>query len=209
MGQKSVVVAWAFAAALVSGTPAQADFAAGMAAARQGDFDTALVEWEPLAAAGHADAQINLGIMYERGAGVDADLVRALALFTDAAAQGHSLAAYKVGLAHQMGHGVGVDYEVAVRWFRASAEAGYPGGAYELGYSYHQGEGVSLDPQEALKWFVVADEIGWGNARPARNFTARELTPEAVEAAVRDGVAWLEAHRDVIPPGTLDPPPAR
>ena len=197
----AMATAWIVVFAGLAPPPARADFAAGMAAARNGDFVTALAEWTPLAAAGDTDAQVNLGLMYEQGAGVEADPARALDLFRAAAGQGHSLAAYKTGLAYQLGKGVGVDKPEAVRWFRISAEAGYPGGVYELGYSYHQGDGVAADSQEALKWFYAAAELGWGNALPARNFTERELSPERIEAASRDAAEWLAAHRDVLPAG--------
>ena len=44
------------------------------------------------AAQGHADAQYNLGYMYEEGLGVAADTAEALRLFRLAAAQGHAFA---------------------------------------------------------------------------------------------------------------------
>jgi TPR repeat protein len=199
MGQKFLALALATLVAVLPPSMAVADFAAGMAAARQGDFVTALVEWEPLAATGGMDAQMNLGMMYERGAGVDQDPAMALILFTAAATQGHSLAAYKVGLAFQLGLGAPVDYCTAVTWFRVSAENGYPGGVYELGYAYYQGEGVEADPEEALKWFYVADELGWPNARPAKIFTERRLESQSIEAARLDATTWLDAHQGVFP----------
>ena len=114
--------------AMLAPAKAMADFAAGMVAARDGDFATALVEWEPLAATGDMDAQTNLGMMYERGAGVERDPAMALVLFTAAANQGHSLAAYKVGLAHQLGLGIPVDFAAALtrNQVTAAAKMGIP-----------------------------------------------------------------------------------
>jgi TPR repeat protein len=194
MGQKMAGFVLVALVAMLAPAKAMADFAAGMVAARDGDFATALVEWEPLAATGDMDAQMNLGMMYERGAGVERDPAMALVLFTAAANQGHSLAAYKVGLAHQLGLGIPVDFAAAVTWFRVSAENGYPGGVYELGYSYYQGEGVAADPQEALKWFYAAEEMGWPNARPATNFTEKLLDQNSIEAAQAAATTWLDAH---------------
>jgi TPR repeat protein len=201
MIQNIVGIVLAAVVANLAPSVAVADFAAGMAAAVKGDFATALVEWEPLAATGDMDAQMNLGMMYERGAGMDRDPAMALVLFTAAANQGHSLAAYKVGLAHQLGLGIPVDFAAALTWFRVSAENGYSGGVYELGYSYYQGEGVAADPQEALKWFYAANEMGWPNARPATNFTERQLDQNAIEAARLAAAAWLDAHQGVLAPG--------
>jgi TPR repeat protein len=64
---------------LLVGTPASsADFQKGYAAAQSGDYATALREWTPLAAQGDADAQFNLGIMYDNGKGVPEDYKTAM-----------------------------------------------------------------------------------------------------------------------------------
>ena len=44
-----------------------ADFQAGLDAYNSGDYATALKEWRPLAETGDADAQNNLGVMYDSG----------------------------------------------------------------------------------------------------------------------------------------------
>ena len=54
----SCVTAWA------------ADFAKGLAAAKAGDYATALAELKPLAEQGDASAQFNSGLMYDNGYGV-------------------------------------------------------------------------------------------------------------------------------------------
>ena len=69
-----------------------ADFNAGLQAAERGDFATAMREWRPLAEAGDADAQYNLGIIYGSGYGVAEDSVQAYAWFSLAAAQGNKSA---------------------------------------------------------------------------------------------------------------------
>jgi TPR repeat protein len=43
------------------------DFDKGLAAAQAGDYATVLQEWRPLAEQGHAEAQTNLGAMYDAG----------------------------------------------------------------------------------------------------------------------------------------------
>jgi len=47
-----------------------ADFQAGEDAYDREDYATALKEWRPLAEQGNADAQFNLGVMYEQGQGL-------------------------------------------------------------------------------------------------------------------------------------------
>ena len=51
------------------------DFDKGLAAFTDGNYATALKEWEPLAEQGRADAQNNLGVMYENGEGVPQDFI--------------------------------------------------------------------------------------------------------------------------------------
>ena len=47
----------------------EADFNAGVAAYKRGDYATALREWRPLAKQGNANAQFFLGVMYGKGLG--------------------------------------------------------------------------------------------------------------------------------------------
>ena len=63
---KHIIIILAFLMALSSPVAAQ-DFQKGYDAAQAGDFATALQEWAPLAEAGDAAAQYNLGWMYGNG----------------------------------------------------------------------------------------------------------------------------------------------
>ncbi len=72
--------------------PAWADFEAGMEAYDRGDYATALKEWRPLAEQGDANAQFNLGSMYEYGEGVPQDDKEAARWFRLAAEQGYAKA---------------------------------------------------------------------------------------------------------------------
>jgi TPR repeat protein len=60
---------------------ANANFDDGLVAADKGDFATALKEWKPLAEQGYANAQFNLGLMYQKGDGVLKDYKQAVAWF--------------------------------------------------------------------------------------------------------------------------------
>ena len=81
-----IVISLCFAFALASSPPAQADFADGLTAAKKGDYPTAL-KWFSLAAKqGIAQAQFNLGVMYEKGTGVTQDYVQAHMWFNIASA---------------------------------------------------------------------------------------------------------------------------
>ena len=67
---------------------AQADFADGVAAYEQGDYDTAFKEFKTLAEQGNAPGQYSLGVMYYTGAGVRRDNDEAVNWFRKAAEQG-------------------------------------------------------------------------------------------------------------------------
>ncbi|MDQ4420818.1 SPOR domain-containing protein [Sphingobium sp. DEHP117] len=85
--------------ALLAAAPsAQADTKAGVDAWAQGDYARAMKVWLPLAEAGDADAQFNLGQAYKMGRGVPQDPNTALEWYRKAAAQGHSQAEDAYGL---------------------------------------------------------------------------------------------------------------
>src|SRR3990167_9421833 len=112
------------AAALLTGgiflafaLPARADLAQGLAAYRKGDYATALKEWQPLAAKGNADAQNNLGVLYEKGQGVERNFVESVAWYRRAADQGHAQAQNNVGVMYEKGLGVKPDAKQAASWY--------------------------------------------------------------------------------------------
>ena len=71
-----------------TGTSWGADYQKGFDAYQNGDYATALREWKPLAEQGDANAQYNLGLMYDKGLGVPQDEKTALKWLTLAKRQG-------------------------------------------------------------------------------------------------------------------------
>jgi len=72
--------------------PEETDFEVGVEAWGRGDYDTAVREFRPLAEQGHAEAQMNLGIMYSQGQGVPKIDVQAYGWYILAGGQGNDLA---------------------------------------------------------------------------------------------------------------------
>ena len=72
--------------------PTENDFEVGVEAWGRGDYDRAVQEFRLLAEQGHAQAQVNLGIMSSQGRGVPKDNVQAYRWYTLAAGQGDDLA---------------------------------------------------------------------------------------------------------------------
>ena len=109
------------------GTSWGADFDKGLAAAQSGDFATALGEFRPLAEQGHAFAQYNLGVMYDKGEGVPQDYKTAAKWYTLAAEQGVARAQYNLGLMYRKGEGVSQDNVYAHMWWNIAASSGDKG----------------------------------------------------------------------------------
>ncbi len=103
---------------------ARADFAAGLAAFKAGDYAGALAEWGPAARAGEAAAQYGIGLMFANGFGFARNATEAVRWFQKAAAQGEARAQYRLGMAYLEGEGVAPDRGLAERWLRAAAEKG-------------------------------------------------------------------------------------
>jgi len=89
-----------------------------------GDFDSAYREWLPLAEFGDVEAQFNLGVMHDEGAGVQQDLAAAAAWYHKAAQRGFVDAQANLGVMYYHGHGVPRDHGEAARWFREAANQG-------------------------------------------------------------------------------------
>jgi GYF domain 2/Sel1 repeat len=73
---------------------------------------------------GVAEAQNDLGIMYENGSGVAQDYPTAVAWYHKAADQGFAIAQYNLGTMYEYGEGVPKDDAEAVRWYRKAADQG-------------------------------------------------------------------------------------
>jgi TPR repeat protein len=139
---------------------ARADFEAGVAAARAGDYEAARREWRPLAEAGHRDAQYNLGLLYENGLGVARDATAAAAWYRKAAEQDDREAQAMLAEMYAKGLGVARDDAEALVWYRRAAERGHAAAQYNIGLFYALGRATEPDVVEAYAWLTVAAENG-------------------------------------------------
>jgi hypothetical protein len=73
---------------------------------------------------GSAEAQNDLGIMYENGSGVPQNYATAVTWYRKAADQGFATAQYNLGTMYEYGEGVPKDDAEAVRWYRKAAAQG-------------------------------------------------------------------------------------
>lgn len=82
------------------------------------DYKTALKVWLPSAEQGDADAQTNVGEIFERGLGGAPNYELALFWYQKAADQGHSRAQFNLGTLYEQGLGVEKDQLMAMNWYR-------------------------------------------------------------------------------------------
>ena len=128
----------------------------GDAAFHQKDYAAAMQHWKPIAAAGHAGAQLGVATLYYGGHGVVQDYAQAYAWCTKAADQGDMKAKYILVAMHRDGKGADKNLSLAVALFREAAEHDVQGAQYSLGMMYLTGEGVPTDYREAYYWLGLA-----------------------------------------------------
>ncbi len=170
--------------------PAWADFEAGMDAYDRGDYATALREWRPLAEQGDADAQNNLGAMYDDGHGVPQDYGQARQWYKKSAAQGYAIAQFNLGSLYRTGQGVPQDYGQARHWWEMAAAQGYVSAQHNLGILYDKGFGVPQDLVQAHKWYNLAGVNGHKDAATKRDTLAKQMTPAQIDEADKLAREW-------------------
>ncbi|XP_024147384.1 protein sel-1 homolog 1 isoform X1 [Oryzias melastigma] len=130
---------------------------------RDGDAESALVQYLLLAEQGYEVAQSNVAfILEQKGANMFSEnetYPRALLHWTRAAAQGYTVARIKLGDYHFYGFGTDVDYETAVIHYRLASEQQNGAQAmFNLGYMHEKGLGIKRDIHLAKRFYDMAAE---------------------------------------------------
>jgi TPR repeat protein len=126
----------------------------------------------------------NVGVLYETGTGVAADICEAVKWYTRSAEAGDADAQVNLGACYEMGEGVAADAREAVKWYTRAAEAGDANAQHNLGACYADGIGVARDLTAARSWFARAAAAGFPPA------TAALTLLDALPALI---AAWREA----------------
>uniref|UniRef100_A0A3P9HTU6 Protein sel-1 homolog 1 n=1 Tax=Oryzias latipes TaxID=8090 RepID=A0A3P9HTU6_ORYLA len=130
---------------------------------KEGDAESALVQYLLLAEQGYEVAQSNVAFLLEqKGAKMFSEnetYPRALLHWTRAAAQGYTVARIKLGDYHFYGFGTDVDYETAVIHYRLASEQQNGAQAmFNLGYMHEKGLGIKRDIHLAKRFYDMAAE---------------------------------------------------
>jgi TPR repeat protein len=114
-------------------------------------------------------AQYNLGLLYENGAGLPRSQADATAWFRRAAEQGHTDAQVSLATQYMLGRGAPKSLAEAARWYLQAAEGDDAAAQYIIASFYEHGDGVKQDLGRALFWYAQAarqvDALARGKAK--------------------------------------------
>lgn len=114
-----------------------------------------------LAEGGHIEAQRHLGMMYEKGKGVDRHDVKARQWYEKAATQNDSHAQRQLGFMYERGVGGSKDIMKAKEWYEKAAAQDDTDAQILLGIMYEEGrEDFPKNLVKAKEWYEKAAEQG-------------------------------------------------
>ena len=151
-----------------------------------------LSHWQRLAENGSANAQYNLGAMYDSGDGVPEDDAEAAKWYQQAADQGHVSAQFNLGVMYAYGEGVTEDAAEAATWYRKAANQGDYRAQYNLGVLYANGEGVPQSNSESYVWLNIATASGHKNLATKRDRAAERLSARELDLAQQRAARMFE-----------------
>jgi Sel1 repeat len=149
------------------------------AAAKRGDYATALRLWRQLAEQGNVEAQFSLGATYEEGKGVPQDFKEALKWYQLATAKGYGPALNNLGVIYEDGKGVPQDFKEAVKWYQLAAQQGNAGAIKSLSAMYQKGLYGSECAQQSDRRDCLTYGIDYVlRTRSANATTRRPVSPD-------------------------------
>lgn len=145
-----------------------------------------------------ADAQVQLGRLYEEGDGVLRDHKEAVRWYEEAAKLGHREGQYLYAMALIEGRGMVQDYQAALKWLESAARAGHAAAEYQLGRMYYRGMGIPVDKAKAYIWFNLAAARGNEEASRVRDLALKQIPPGQVNEA-QEAARKLHAELSGVP----------
>jgi TPR repeat protein len=166
------------------------------AAARAGDFATALRVLIPSAEANDPQAAFVLAMLYEAGHGVPKDTAKAAVLYAQAAKRGIAPAQNNLGSLYANGDGVPRDAEQAVNWWWRAADQGLSIAQINLAAYYALGTAVTQDLIQAYKWAAIAAAGGDREALDIVEIVAPLMSEDQIGRARILVGAWRAVEDD-------------
>ena len=154
------------------------------------DYKETLRRFRRAAEQGNVTAQLELGLLYDKGTGVPQDHKEAARWYRMAAENGDATAQFNLGLLFFKGEGVRQDDQEAVHWFRQAAEQNHTSAQYNLAYMYYFGRGVLQDSVQAHMWLDLAARHGEKKPSTVRDLIALFLSQAQIAEAQRLAREW-------------------
>ena len=147
---------------------------------------------------GNAEAQYQLGVIYERGDSQEQNFYKAIRWHRKAAKQGHADAQAHLGELLATGQGVEqANYVEATRWMEKAADQGQGMAQLFLATIYCEGAGVSI-PKDYVKgymWLSIADASGENVAKREIINIKKKMSEAQIVESEREIKSWLANHR--------------
>lgn len=180
---KTRLAAVGLSALLLAGLEVGADFSQGVAAYNNGNFTKAADEFLIAAEKGDIRAQLNLGLLYDQGQGVEQDYAQAAHWYTRAADSGDAVAQSNLAAMYFQGLGVVQDDAKAAKWYGKAARAGNPVAQYNLAVLYGEGIGVAANLVQSYVWLQIAAANGAQVSDKERTTLTKLLSESQLEIA--------------------------
>lgn len=167
---------------------------------KRGEYKNAFEWFYKAANLGVADAQYNLGHMYENGYGIEQSYETAVYYYSKASEQNYAKAQNELGVKYRLGLGVNQNNEKAFELYSKAAEQGFPIAQSNLGWMYAHGCGTELNCEKAIEWFLKAAKQGFKNAYNSLAWTYHLI------GHYDEALPWAKKAVAAIPnnPGIID-----
>lgn len=142
-----------------------------------------------------AVAMNNLGIIYEKGLGVEQDYAEAMEWFEKSAALNNTTAMSNIGFLYGDGLGVEQDYAKAMEWFEKSAALYNSSAMNSIGYLYENGFGVAQDYAKAMEWYEKSAALN--DSAAAGNIGVYYYNGFSVDQDYAKAMEWFEKSAEL------------
>lgn len=137
-----------------------------------------------LAEQGNAEAQFNLGLLYDRGRGLPKDKLEAVRWYRRSAMQGDTFAQNALGDNYWEGTGVPKDDSEAIWWWQLAADKGFAPAQHSLGKILAGGaQGVRADKPRAYMWLMLSAAQGDEEAGRQSEILLKQMKPTELLSA--------------------------
>lgn len=141
---------------------------------------------------GSAEAQYQIGLLFEYGRDVEQDDFIAANWYEKSAAQAFSDAQYRLAILYDNGWGKPTNKEKAFELYESAAENGHELAQHDVAIMYFKGIGVNRNPLQAYKWLRIAVLSGSPLMQKHLTMIAQDLFPEEIKVAESLAKEWME-----------------